>query len=428
MSTISVMKSTVSGLQRSVGIGGSITFLFLLCLGFPIYLSLNPDGTLATFVVDPLAAELVILAAFFAATGLIRHIAARAGQVVALCVFGLIILAGADVDSLTGLLIIGVGVILAAQYGYFRAFSRLKIGAVALALLIALLIQAARYWAAAGVSQTILAFLYNATAVLGLLTAYIIVWRDATTEIASRQAQLEAAVQERTSELSREMAARLAAEQASRKAASRAEQLASERLSLLQEVHHRARNSLQMTLTLLDAMDASSPESHDMTVDRVRAIGLVYDLVDSSEDLSSISMEDYLESLVAHLRMAETASTLQIWFQPTASIRSRLEPTVNLGLMVIEIIRVAKLTLTENDNTIVVAEALSDESVVIEVSHGGRPVPPDIDDGSGDAATRSLFAAFVQRLHVDLTINRDELNTWSLRIPLNVLTFSGSGT
>mgnify|MGYP006289775941 CR=1 FL=1 len=420
------MKAAVSRLQRNVGWGGFVTCAMLMVLGYPIYVSVDPDRSFLTFVTEPLALQLMLLAGVFMASARIPHPLSRVGQVSVIVVFGLVVLSGADVDSLTGLLIIGVGVILAAQYGQFKTHSRLKVASVTLAVVFALAIQAGQHWLTAGLSETILAFLYNATAVMGLIAAYVIVWREATSQIASRQAELESAVEQRTTELSGEIQARLAAEQASHEAAEKAERLAAERLALLREVHHRAKNSLQMTLTLLDGMDVSSPESRDTTIDQVRAIGLVYDLVDASEDLSAISLEDYLENLFAHLRMAENGTQTQIWFEAEARIRSRLDPTVNLGLMIVEIMRLSKLSSIDSGLTIMVSERLSDTSVQIEISYGGRPVPATIDPDADDVSTTGLLTAFIRRLHVDLTIERGQPNRWSLSIPHEVLTFAES--
>ncbi|MFW6260174.1 MAG: histidine kinase dimerization/phosphoacceptor domain -containing protein [Spirochaetota bacterium] len=420
------MKAAVSRLQRNVGLGGFVTCAMLIVLGYPIYVSVDPERSLLTFVTEPLALQLMLLAAVFIASARIPHPLSRLGQVSVIVAFGLVVLSGADVDSLTGLLIIGVGVILAAQYGHFRTYSRLKVAWVTLVVVLALAIQAGQHWLSAGLSETILAFLYNATAVMGLIAAYVIVWQDATSQIASRQAELESAVERRTTELSRENQARLAAEQASLEAAEKAERLAAERLALLREVHHRAKNSLQMTLTLLDGMDVLSPESRDTTIDQVRAIGLVYDLVDASENLSAISLEDYLENLIAHLRMAENGTQTQIWFQAEARIRSRLDPTVNLGLMIVEIMRLTRLSTIEPGLAIMVSERLSDTSVQIEISYGGRPVPATIDPDADDVSTTGLLTAFIRRLHVDLTIERGQPNRWSLSIPREVLTFAES--
>lgn len=418
------MKATVSRLQRSVGIGGFLTLSAFVVIGYPIYLSAERTGTLATFILNPLTIQFVVLAAVFAVSAFVPWLALKAVQVLALFLFGLITLAGADIDSLTGLLIIGIGVILAAQYGYFRVFPKLKISVLTIILLIALLVQATQEQSGTGVSQTLLAFSYNATAVIGLIAAYVIVWRDATAEIASRQAALETAVEKRTEELSQEVAARLTAEQASREAAAEAERLAEERLALLREVHHRAKNSLQMVLALLEGMEVSSVESRDEKIDQVRAIGLVYDVADATQDLNAIPLEGYLENLVAHLRMAEHSSGLQIWFNRSTAIESKIESTVNLGLMIVEIVRIAKLSLTDGMGTITISETLAEDSLVFDIAYGGLPVPSEIDPASGAAAVTGLLPAFVSRLHVDLVIDRGELNTWSLRLPLEVLTAS----
>jgi two-component sensor histidine kinase len=418
------MKAARPRLQRDVGIGGFVTFLALLVGGFPMYLRLDGDRTLGTFVSEPLMIQLTVVCALFLASIFLSHRFARHLQVWLLLVYGMLTLSTADLDSLTGLLIVGVGVILAAQYGFFRTRPGLKLAVTTAAILGALLVQALRYWSDHSLSLSLLGFAYNAIAVLGLTSAYVIVLRDATSQVASRQTELELAVDTRTAELSTQVQARLEAEAAARESAAQAQALAQQRLQLLQEVHHRARNSLQMTLALLESMDPDSASASSMTetINRVRAIGLVYDLVDAEEDISSISLENYLENLCSYAQMGTEQSPLAIRFETSRATYCRLEPAVSLGLLLIELMALLRqIRHSTHGATIVITERASTEAVelnlrLVDSLTGRRREPLAVDQGSS-----GMVPALMERLHATLKSDDDSDSKWTLSIPRNVI-------
>lgn len=96
-----------------------------------------------------------------------------------------------------------------------------------------------------------------------------------------------------------------------------------------------------MTLTLLESLDTGSPEALNATINRVRAIGLVYDLVDAAEDLNSIVLEDYIERLVWHLQMSYGDIPVSIAYDTSTDRHyAKLEPTISLGLLLHELVAI----------------------------------------------------------------------------------------
>jgi two-component sensor histidine kinase len=81
------------------------------------------------------------------------------------------------------------------------------------------------------------------------------------------------------------------------------EQLVDEKNILLQEVHHRVNNNLQMIISLLNLQSRRSedPELRDRlsdAVSRVQTISMVHQMLYRSEDFSRINLREYLESLI----------------------------------------------------------------------------------------------------------------------------------
>ncbi len=412
------MNTDVMRLQRTIGIGGAITALGLLAVGFPLYLSRSPDNTVLGFFSQINVQQFILLLIIFTATAIIRQTIGQTIQVVLILVFGLVGQTSAHAGSFTGFMVAGIGVVLGAHYGFFHRQPRLKIGSIAAAMLLTLLLQSFLVSQADSGRWTLLEFSYHFVGATGLLVAYTLTIRDVALSETSRRARLEREVSNRTTELREEVARRRTAESREAEAAETARHLARERLELLKEVHHRAKNSLQMVLTLLETFDPKSPEDITPTINRVRAIGLVYDLVDAGTDLSSITLEDYLDRLMWHLQMSHADRSLQIVFDQQGSVhRTQLEATVNLGLLVHEIVNVAlSESLPRTGGTIRIVEDSKPEVIEFTITHGSRPLPSrmEIREANNGAG---LMQALVERLHIEASLIPGTDNTWKLAVP-----------
>ncbi|MFW5776505.1 MAG: histidine kinase dimerization/phosphoacceptor domain -containing protein [Spirochaetota bacterium] len=417
------MTPTVSGLQRRVGLGGSLTLLGLLSLGYPIYLSLEPGGGLIGFALHDTTIVLSALLVVFAASAMTAHRVARIAQAIVLILFGFVTLASAAPGALTGLAIASVGVMLAAHYGYLRHNAHVKGFAIVAGALASLAVQAVIGSLDAGPSWTALQFSYNAVGVLGLAASYFIVLQDAAATASRRQAALQEAVDERTRALSREVESRRQAEASAKEAADRAEHLARERLELLSEVQHRANNSLQMTLTLLETTELDSTEDRVATINRIRAIGLVYDLIDNAVDLSSIVLQDYMERLVGHLQMSREYGPVTILLSTSGEHHTSIEPTINFGLMIHEIVSlICRHAFEFRPDAIDMRQHHQQGYLRVVLSHEGKGLPYSGESLPTSTRDLGLLPALVDRLHCEARIERGETTVWHLSIPEDVMT------
>ena len=415
------MNTDVIRLQRKIGIGGALTMIGLLATGLPLYLTRSPDRTTLTFLATATSQQFILLLVVFTATAIITNNTSRTIQVVVIFGYGLVGQAFTTVWSFTGLTIAGVAVILAAQYGFFHSRPRLKIGLLTGAMLLSLFAQTFRSGGAAPGAWQYVDFSYHAIGALGLMAAYMLAIRNVAMSEANRRAALEQEVANRTVELRAEVERRRQAESRESTAAEKARQLAGERLELLGEVHHRARNSLQMVLSLLESFDPQSPEGTAPTINRVRAIGLVYDLVDAGKDLSSIVLEDYLERLIWHLQMSHADRTLQIAYdRADYAHTTQLEPTISLGLLIHELVAMTILPAVGPAlSAVSICQSDSDSSIDFEIGHRtnglsdhGAPQPRQGPSG--------LLGALMERLHIKPTdCGKD--GVWKLSIPKEVL-------
>lgn len=417
------MKSNITTLQRNVGIGGAITVVGLLAVGFPIWRGMEGERTVVGFFTDYRALVFGPMMVLFVYTAVSRRRIARVIQVAVLATFGAITLALADTGALTGLAIGGVGLILAAQYGLFRKATRLKVSIAVSGTIVALGLQAVLHSADVSIAWTTLQFVYNSFGALGLAAGYILVLRDASLTASRRQERLEAAIQARTTELRREVTSRTAAENAAKVSASEAEALAQERLALIREIHHRARNSLQMTLTLLESSDLTSDVEAAETVNRVRAIGLVYDLIDPEDSLDAVVLGDYLERLTSHIQMSHQYGPVMVAISGLDSGRARIEPTVSLGLLIHEIVGlICDRAFDRSPGAIAVVHERSPSSIRLIVKHDRRSLPSGFDPvDASKSSGLALFSPLLDRLHARFEIRGDAQVEWHVAVPAAVL-------
>ena len=115
----------------------------------------------------------------------------------------------------------------------------------------------------------------------------------------------------------------------------RLERLAAEREALLREVHHRVNNNLQTLSAILRLRRRTADEASRSMLDelgaRVTAMSAVQRYLHSGEDMASISVRDFLASILSDITAADPGL-------PTADFTVSLSEAANLGLAVAEIV------------------------------------------------------------------------------------------
>lgn len=158
---------------------------------------------------------------------------------------------------------------------------------------------------------------------------------------------------------------------------------ANERLEMLvREVHHRVSNSLQMVQSFvsMQANQTSEPAAKDAleaTQNRIKAIGKVHQNLYTRRDLSTIDLDEYLETLVAELRenMSENANSVELVFS-AEHVEVSPDDAVNVGVVVNELVsNAAKYAFPENRTGRVSVELSSmEDGYRVTVSDNGTGI------------------------------------------------------
>ncbi|MFD1551122.1 hypothetical protein DNU06_04010 [Putridiphycobacter roseus] len=75
---------------------------------------------------------------------------------------------------------------------------------------------------------------------------------------------------------------------------------------LLQEIHHRVKNNLQIIISLMrlqvrSDLDEKTSAAMNKTIDRIKAIALIHDKIYNADNLSNFSTQEYIETLANEL-------------------------------------------------------------------------------------------------------------------------------
>jgi two-component sensor histidine kinase/predicted hydrocarbon binding protein len=84
---------------------------------------------------------------------------------------------------------------------------------------------------------------------------------------------------------------------------------------LLREIHHRVKNNLQIISSLLNLQvenihNESSREKFKESINRIKSMAIIHELLYRSKNLSTIRMRDYLEELTNYIRQSYNISGL----------------------------------------------------------------------------------------------------------------------
>ncbi|WMS42202.1 sensor histidine kinase [Acuticoccus sp. MNP-M23] len=194
---------------------------------------------------------------------------------------------------------------------------------------------------------------------------------------------------------------------------------------LLREVYHRVKNNLQQVNAILrmEARQMNDPaltRSMKLVEERVAAMGLVHQLLVSSDKLSQVRMDEFLPRLLGNLSLGNDLVRRKIKLSSSVDPHQiRLEGAISVGLILNELIINAIEHAFPNDaaGTITISYSVLGDGVRIVVSDDGavaaRPGGGTAIAGSG----MKIVTGFVENLDGEMTFTRDNGMTVTIDLP-----------
>lgn len=201
-----------------------------------------------------------------------------------------------------------------------------------------------------------------------------------------------------------------------------------EKTVLLNEVHHRVKNNLQVITSLLNlqADYAADPRLKAILAEscgRVKAMALTHQLLYERKNFSRLDLGDYLERLVRSIRSTYRASEGRISLQfalPSPDVHLDLERAIPCGLLINELVTNAfKHAFTGErcgEIVIEISEA-ADSLICLCVADDGIGLPQEAELMQTSSLGLQLVRLFVEQLHGTMTIAREGGTRFAIHFP-----------
>jgi two-component sensor histidine kinase len=220
----------------------------------------------------------------------------------------------------------------------------------------------------------------------------------------------------------RDVTERRRAERALEEAFAASSRALAEREVLLKEVHHRVKNNLQIVSSLLEmqASNADAKTRADIadSVQRVRSMALVHQMLYGGEDLARLDFGAYAATMVNQLRSALAAdSELEIRVD---KVELTTERAVPCGLIHNELVTNALKHGLSPDGRCrlrVEVHALS-QGFSLTVADSGPGLPADDAPSARRSLGRDIIRGLVRQLRATLTHTSDGGATYTLTVPV----------
>jgi two-component sensor histidine kinase len=345
-------------LQRRVGTTFAGTALAVAILQAAVLVfGMDPEAPARIVIIN--IASLSLVAVLFVWSGRRSSIWGAGLQVAVLILIAFVSAATSDPAELTSFVFLAVAVVLSLEYFNEASRLRLALGMLLATYLVVLTVnQISKAPTGTAAASTLFAVLL-ALAGLSVMIFAIVQARQMRYE--REHALLEGTVAERTAEL---------------QAAVR------ERETIMQELHHRSKNNLQLVKSLLDLSESQVADervssSLQKSSDRILSIALVHEQLYRSDRFGDVNLRGYLADLVSALS-EQRSGRVHLHASNIEGLVTSIDVAVPLGLVVTELV----------SNAFEHGDPPGEEGVTVTVDvmiEGTRLSCTVADNGEGDA-------------------------------------------
>ncbi|MFW5842540.1 MAG: sensor histidine kinase [Spirochaetota bacterium] len=185
---------------------------------------------------------------------------------------------------------------------------------------------------------------------------------------------------------------------------------------LLQEIHHRVKNNLQLVSSFVSLKRHELGEQAAVDLQaRVRSMALVHEMLYGARDFASIDFDDYLTALVNELRLIYDTGSTRLEFN-TEAIGLPLGTALPLGLLVNEIVSNAfKHAHPSGESGLLRIELSIDNGATICIADDGVGLPPKA--RAGGTLGLVLIDELAKQLNADVQVSLERGTTYRIHLP-----------
>lgn len=198
----------------------------------------------------------------------------------------------------------------------------------------------------------------------------------------------------------------------SKKAEEKIQQSLKEKEILLQEVHHRVKNNLQIILSILNLQHAqiTDKKTLDLVRDirsRIKAMSFIHELLYQTDDFSSINFSEYITNITSNLIYSYTQNQTINLKLDVGTIFLDLDSAIPCGLIINEIVTNAlKYAFTDQENgEVSVSLTQKNEFIQLTIADNGKGLPDKIDYRNTESLGMQLVVTLVQQLGGEIVLD-----------------------
>lgn len=192
---------------------------------------------------------------------------------------------------------------------------------------------------------------------------------------------------------------------------------------LLQEIHHRVKNNMQIISSLLNLQTRYVDDEEAVNVlkesqNRVRSMAMIHEKLYQSNDLSHINFVDYIQSLVSNLFYSYNIKNLQIKsILEIDDVKLNMETAVPCGLIISEIVSNSLKYAFPNGmhGEILVSLKSIEDGYELIISDNGIGLPEELDFDNNKSLGLILVKSLTEQIDGEITIHRNHGTEFKIR-------------
>ena len=202
----------------------------------------------------------------------------------------------------------------------------------------------------------------------------------------------------------------------------------SEKDVLISEIHHRVKNNMQIISSLIELQCSNHEESAlrnqlSTIKDRIRAMGIVHEILYNSKNFREIRLHDYIERLISNLDISLTGDDVdneyRIFIDKDLTIN--FESAIPIGLIINEIVTNSIKHAFPDKKTGIITVAVNKQPggfFIIEASDNGCGMPEKKKDNNGKGLGRKLIDLLSRQMDGTVEYRVDNGTSYSVEIKI----------
>lgn len=205
---------------------------------------------------------------------------------------------------------------------------------------------------------------------------------------------------------------------------------------LIQEIHHRVRNNLQIITSLLNLQstyveDVVTQRIIQDSQNRVRALSLIHEDLYQSDDMTLLNLSDYLKRLGKQLYRSMRVDITRYKLDFDAEqLMAPVDIATPAGLIVNELLSNAfkHAFVSKETGYVLLKVRLSGENIVIAVTDNGVGLPGDFSIDKVDSLGLMLVGSLIEQVNGKITYSGIGGASFEVSIPLHQTTKTQHGS